>query len=500
MAALDGARQLDEARRAILRRGTAVAAPVAAFVSAYFAVWQPSYHFESWVHGLVVNVAESLAYLVVILVVGNLLLRYFLGRHRDWVTGRRPIDDSDKDDLVYLPVRLSTYVFISNAVIVALAAGGDAITGATALQLVGYAVGFSLAGFTFAAIVYLQTERALRPIYGMAFATSLPRRRTVGVLPRLLITWGVGSGVPLLFVALIPLRGSWPHQPPIVAPMLFMAIGGLLVGAVTTVLAARSVADPVESVRSGLERVRDGDLEVAVEVARPGALGALQAGFNDMVDAMRTRQRLEDLFGRQVGEEVARQAIEVGAELGGELAPASVLFVDLIGSSALAERRSPSEVVGVLNTMFGAVVAEVSAQGGWVNKFEGDGCLCVFGPPQRSADHAAQALRAARLLGARLTAMGIDAGIGVSSGEVVAGNVGTTTRFEYTVIGRPVNQASRLTGAAKGVAERVLASMDSVRRAGTEAANWSRHGTIDLKGFRSAVDIAVPVPSEVAVG
>src|SRR5690606_37376574 len=147
---------------------------------------------------------------------------------------------------------------------------------------------------------------------------------------------------------------------------------------------------------------------------------------------------------------VAVRAHERGATMHGEEADASVVFVDLVGSTAMAEVLPPDEVVRLLNEIFGVVVRIVDGQDGWVNKFEGDGALCVFGVPGAQPDHAARALRAALLLHLAIAALGdshqdLAAGIGVSSGRVVAGNVGTEHRYEYTVIGPAVNEAARLT-------------------------------------------------------
>jgi adenylate cyclase len=91
----------------------------------------------------------------------------------------------------------------------------------------------------------------------------------------------------------------------------------------------------------------------------------------------------------------------------------------------------------------------VAAEGGWVNKFEGDGALCIFGAPVTLDDCALRALRAARVLRQELLVLAasnpeLDAAIGVSAGTVVAGNVGDEQRYEYTVIGTPVNEAARL--------------------------------------------------------
>ncbi len=218
-------------------------------------------------------------------------------------------------------------------------------------------------------------------------------------------------------------------------------------------------------------------------------IGLLQAGFNEMVTGLREREQLEDLFGRHVGADVARAALRRGVELGGEQREVSALFVDLVGSTTLAATRAPEEVVSLLNDVFGAVVRVVSEDGGWVNKFEGDGALCVFGAPVDDPAHAARALCAARRLRHELGRVidhhpGLDAGIGVSSGIVVAGNVGAEQRHEYTVIGDPVNEAARLTEEAKARPGRVLAGGETVRLAGEEAERWREAAALELRGRR----------------
>jgi adenylate cyclase len=134
-----------------------------------------------------------------------------------------------------------------------------------------------------------------------------------------------------------------------------------------------------------------------------------------------------------------------------------------------------------------------------VNKFQGDGALCVFGAPAAQPDHAARALRAARSLRARLEQLsgvhpGIDGAIGISSGTVVAGNVGTEQRYEYTIIGGPVNEAARLTDLAKGRPGRVVASITSVQRAADEAVHWTSLGSVGLRGQSAPTAIYEPVP------
>jgi adenylate cyclase len=169
--------------------------------------------------------------------------------------------------------------------------------------------------------------------------------------------------------------------------------------------------------------------------------------------------------------------------------------VDLEGSTALAETRDPAEVVGILNAFFAIVVEVVAQHNGWVNKFEGDAALCVFGAPLPDPCAPAQALAAARELRARIAdeLSEMSAGIGVSAGRVVAGNVGAARRFEYTVIGDPVNEAARLTELAKARPERVLASQEALARAGAEeAAHWQLCGEVKLRGRSRPSAVAVP--------
>jgi adenylate cyclase len=213
-----------------------------------------------------------------------------------------------------------------------------------------------------------------------------------------------------------------------------------------------------------------------------------------MVAGLREHERLRDLFGRHVGEDVARQAIERGVELGGEVREAAVLFVDVVGSTTIAASRPPAEVVGMLNSFFRVVVEVVTRHGGWVNKFEGDAALCVFGAPLPIDDPAGAALAAGRELRDRLAAElpGVPVGIGISAGRVVAGNVGAEERYEYTVIGDPVNEAARLTELAKRREGHLLASESVLARARSEEVErWHLDGTVELRGRPEPTRVAV---------
>jgi adenylate cyclase len=357
-----------------------------------------------------------------------------------------------------------------------------------------------LGGIATCALSYLLCERILRrSAVRVLRDQALGSRILPGVVVRSLLFWALGTAVPVLGVLLAAVSAlAYGDVPAAQLAVIVLAVGGtaLVIGLLVTVGAARAVADPVNAVRRAMARVERGDLSAQVPVYDGTELGQLQAGFNTMVAGLRERERLRDLFGRHVGHEVAQSAVDAGeVRLGGEVRLVAVLFVDLIGSTSLAAGRPPGEVVELLNRFFAVVVGVVEENGGWINKFEGDAALAVFGAPVSTVDPAGSALAAGRRLGERLARElpEVRAGIGVSAGDAVAGNVGDMRRFEYTVIGDPVNEAARLTELAKEVPGRVLAAGRAVDlAAGAEAGRWTEQGSTVLRGRPEPTRLAVP--------
>jgi adenylate cyclase len=270
----------------------------------------------------------------------------------------------------------------------------------------------------------------------------------------------------------------------------------LIFGFVLMWIVSWITATPVRVVRAGLKRVEEGDLDSNLVVFDGTELGELQRGFNSMVGGLRERERVRDLFGRHVGREVAAAAEQQTIELGGEIRHVAVLFVDVIGSTQLVAGRPPMEVVDLLNRFFAVIVDEVDRHRGLVNKFEGDATLAVFGAPVRLERPEDEALPAARTIARRLheEVPECPAGLGVAAGKVVAGNVGAAERFEYTVIGDPVNEAARLSELAKYIPERVLASAVAVEAASeSERAHWELDDEVVLRGREKPTRLAKPI-------
>ncbi|RFU42779.1 adenylate/guanylate cyclase domain-containing protein [Actinomadura logoneensis] len=384
-----------------------------------------------------------------------------------------------------------------------------------------------LGAITTCTLVYLLSERLLRPAAALALKSAPPASaaapsaapaasptpdgtvpgevRLPGVTTRVMLAWALGTAVPvfgLLCVGVAALVTPGIRTTQLALTILALGTTAIGVGTGVTFLAVRAIADPIKAVRGGMTRVARGDLSAEVQVYDASEVGQLQAGFNDMVAGLREHERLRDLFGRHVGEEVADLAFEHDIELGGETRDVAVLFVDLAGSTRLAETRSPDQVVELLNAFFAVVVRVVGAHAGWINKFEGDAALAIFGAPSGLDDAAGAALGAARELGRRLReeVPGVAAGIGVSAGPVVAGYIGAEQRFEYTVIGDPVNEAARLSDLAKSHDERVLASGTVVGLAAeAEAGQWRLGRNIILRGRGRPTRLALPCPPDRAV-
>jgi adenylate cyclase len=422
-------------------------------------------------------------------------------RSVQWALEERRPTEAERHEMLRQPWRQAHGPFVFWLVGAVLYATLSALGGADADLVLGVLEASVLGGLTTSALSYLLIERSFRPLFVHVLdeAPGRPGRpRTMGIRMRLLVGWAAGSGIPLLAIGVDVTIGGQDLTRPAVA---VVALAGLAAGLLATMSSAWGLAEPLDGVRDALARVRDNDLAVGLVVDDGGEVGEVQAGFNQMVEGLRERQQLRDLFGRHVGREVAAQALAQGSGLGGEQAEASVVFVDLVGSTAMAEVMPPDEVVATLNDFFGVVVRTVDGQGGWVNKFEGDGALCVFGVPGTQPDHPERALRAARLLHQALGVLrdqhpGLEAGIGVSSGRVVAGNVGTEARYEYTVIGPAVNEAARLTDLAKARAVKVLASVEVVRRGGGEATKWRDVGTVALRGRQAPTAVYEPMVPE----
>jgi adenylate cyclase len=256
-----------------------------------------------------------------------------------------------------------------------------------------------------------------------------------------------------------------------------------------------------------LAAVREGRYDVRVPLVTDDEFRVVAQGTNEMVEGLAERERIRQTFGRYLSPTVAEAILsdESGVELGGRQVDVAVLFSDLRNFTPLSERLAPKELVSFLNEYFTEMVAEVHAHGGVVDKFIGDAVMAVYGL-DAGEDPCGRAVATALAMNERLA--GINAGleeqgvppvafgVGIHFGPVIAGNIGSAERLEYTVIGDAVNVAARLESATKdlgaflAVSEPVRSRLDGEGRKQLEDL-----GCHELKGKSGLLQI-YGVPSE----
>jgi adenylate cyclase len=280
---------------------------------------------------------------------------------------------------------------------------------------------------------------------------------------------------------------------------LGVAAASLGLSIVMALFVARRFIRPLRDLQGSMRRVEGGELDVASPVRSADELGQLAMGFNRMVAGLRREALIRDLFGQYVTPELAEAAIEGRGNLDGQLVTCTVLFADIRDFTGIAEALPATRLIKILNQYFARMSAVVVEERGFVNKFGGDSLLAVFGTPLNpDPEHASCGVHAALRMRAALADFNreqeeawlpqIMIGIGIATGDVVAGNVGSETKLEYTVIGDAVNVASRLQAMTKDLDRPILANGETARAA-AEVAGFERVGEVAIRGKVRPIDV-----------
>ncbi|MHB8657203.1 MAG: adenylate/guanylate cyclase domain-containing protein [Solirubrobacteraceae bacterium] len=450
-------------------------------------------------HVRLVNALLAAVYVALAVPAGALIGTHRLLRMRNWLLAERQPSLSETRAVLQAPLRLfalQVWLWLIAAILFGVLDAGYS----TALS-VRVAIIVVITGLVTASCAYLLTELLLRPAAVRALARGAPGRLVVpGVATRAVLAWFLGTGLPLIGVVALGVLALVGDRSVTVSNLglaiVVLGATGIAVGLLAVTVAARATADPVDSVRRALAEVQRGDFGVHVPVYDGTQIGQLQLGFNAMVAGLAERERIREAFGVYVDRDVAEHILEEGTNLSGEEVEVTVMFVDVRAFTSFAERTSADHVVAAVNELFEQIVPIIHAHRGRVDKFVGDGLLAVFGAPRRQSDHADQALAAALEIARSVrSSHGLTIGIGLNSGTVVAGNVGGAGRLEFSVIGDPVNVASRVEAATRDTGDTILIteSVRSLLRSEHPPLS-ERHG-IELKGKREAVRLYAPEPA-----
>jgi class 3 adenylate cyclase len=265
-----------------------------------------------------------------------------------------------------------------------------------------------------------------------------------------------GSGLPPAWhVSLYSLEDLQNLTAQITNWMAGIILVTLLVGVLLAIFTSRRLTRPILELVQATEAVGRGDFNTRVAVHSRDEIGRLGASFNDMTADLALKEKYRNVLDRVTDHDVAERLLNGQLSLGGELREVSILFCDIRGFTYLTENMDPARVVDILNEHMTALNRIVHRHRGVVDKFVGDSLMALFGAPKsyghdaRDAAACALALVAERQRLNTQTARAINIGVGIATGSVLAGCMGSADRLNYTVLGNRVNLAARLCARAQ---------------------------------------------------
>src|SRR5262245_27312597 len=273
----------------------------------------------------------------------------------------------------------------------------------------------------------------------------------------------------------------------------------VLLGLAVAALITNRLSRPVRSLASAMRDVQEGNLNIQLPVSSTDEVGRLTDSFNFFVKELRSKERMKQTFGKYIDPRILEHVLaQPGAEtVGGGRRDMTVSFADLVGFTSLSERLTPLLMVTLLNRHFGLQAIAVQEHHGVVDKFVGDSVMAFWGPPfVKPEEHAVLACRAAQaqlgaldalrrelpdITGLRRDLPEVDLCIGICTGEVVVGNIGSENTRSYTVIGDTANLAARLERANRVYGTHVLLAESTAQAVGSRF-EMREIDTISVKG------------------
>ncbi len=308
--------------------------------------------------------------------------------------------------------------------------------------------------------------------------TEVPGVIRLSIRARLFIFWLAIMVFPsaiwiTITLSLLPRAGANELVP--VAINLGLIL--LFLGSLITHLLAGTWQKPLIEMKQATDNIRAGDYNITVGVRSVDEAGHLGEGINEMAGGLREKEFIKDTLGRIVDPAIRDHLLRGKITLGGEIRDAVILFSDIRNFTGLSETMRPEDIVNLLNSYFSRMAACVTRARGVVNKYLGDGMMALFGVPSAIENAADRALLCATEMHEELTLLNterealklppLSIGIGLHAGEVLAGNIGSAERLEFTVIGDAVNAASRMEGLTKEFGARIVFSEEILRRLDT---------------------------------
>ncbi len=272
----------------------------------------------------------------------------------------------------------------------------------------------------------------------------------------------------------------------------------VLLGAIASVFIGKRLTRPINELMDASLAISRGDYGFRFDERRNDEIGTLMEAFNTMTVGLLRKEQVEQVFSRYMAPKVAQEVLNDldQVQLGGQHVEASVLFADIVGFTTMSEKMTPQEVNNLLNEYFDLIAQAAQVYHGHIDKFMGDCAMLVFGVPHYDAQHPLQAVRCAVLIQRLIEALNerrvkrnevaVHFHVSCNSGFMLAGNMGSRDRMEYTVVGDAVNLASRLGGIAEAGQIVIAKPMHDLPLLADEIVS-AEHATIRLRGINEPV-------------
>ena len=232
-----------------------------------------------------------------------------------------------------------------------------------------------------------------------------------------------------------------------------------LLNLLLTIVISRFYSKPLLRLKDCAKDIANGNYDIQTGIITGDELGVLSDTFNDMAISLKEKEIMYETFGKVVTPEIRNWLLQGNTNLGGEIVCATILFCDIRGFTSISEQIKPEQVVSLLNKYFSTMEQCIVEHNGIINKYIGDAIMAIFGVPVPNENQALDAYKCSIDMKKRLIELNkeleaenlppIKFGIGLHTGNVLAGNIGSNSRMEYTVIGDTVNVASRIESLCK---------------------------------------------------
>lgn len=268
----------------------------------------------------------------------------------------------------------------------------------------------------------------------------------------------------------------------------------LLLGIIGSICLVMFIITPIKALSKGVQEISQENFDVILPIKSKDELGELTFVFNQMAKSLKEKQLMKYTFERYVTKEIVDTILKniENIRLGGERREVTTLFVDIHGFTQISEKLSAEKIVHLLNEFFTLMVEIVFKYEGTVAKFMGDGMMAIFGAPISHEDDALRAIKTALKMKESLSEFNKDKkepihiGIGITSGEVIVGNIGSEKRMEYTAVGMRVNLAARLQAISEN--DQILIDKNTYLKI-AKLVNVVKLEPIMIKGLESPMEI-----------